>query len=361
MDIIIMHETVATHDAIGNDIEAMYFLLSKDYNCYVYANNRLNSKVEYIDKARLLSLICRNKCIVIYHHSVFWDEGYEILKEVKGQIIFKYHNITPEFFFENYSELHYSQCKKGRKQTEILIKEFPNAIWISDSHYNASELEGVNAEKSFVCPPFNKIEQWSKCSPDEKILKELLESDSINLMFVGRVVPNKGHKMLLDIVRVFCINYKRKIKLRIIGKFDDNLPSYNDLIKRYIEEFGISNVVEFIGEINDSSLVSYYLGSDLLVCTSEHEGFCVPVAEAQFFGLPVLALDQCAVPETLGKKQMLFDNDSSKFAAAIKIIYENQKYQKYLSDQGKINFNQRFSKEIITRKFKDIIFKTVGL
>lgn len=350
-----MHETVANHDAIGNDIEAMFFLLNERCNCYVYANNRLNSNVNYIDRIELNSLIRNSACIVIYHHSVYWHEGYEILKKVNGQIIIRYHNITPASFFKGYSDIYYSQCQKGREQTKTLINAFPNAIWVSDSYYDAEELEGVNKKKSFVCPPFNKIEQWAQCSPDENILKQLLEDDSINLLFVGRVAPNKGYQTLLDIVRVFCVNYKNKIKLRIIGKFDENLKKYNTLIEKYINEYEILDAVEFIGEINDSSLMSYYLGSDLLVCASEHEGFCVPIVEAQFFHLPVLALDECAVPETLGSGQLLFENDSAKFAAAIKIVYENPEYQKYLSRKGIENFNRRFRKEIITQQFNEIL------
>ena len=43
MDIVIMHQTVTKHDAIGNDIEAMYLLLKQKHNCFVYAENFLPS------------------------------------------------------------------------------------------------------------------------------------------------------------------------------------------------------------------------------------------------------------------------------------------------------------------------------
>jgi len=355
MDIVIMHKSVIPHDAIGNDIESMYLLLKKKYHCFVYAIDKLNTNVEYIDRKKLYSIICRDSCIVIYHHSVFWREGYDILKKVRGKIIFRYHNITPPSFFKNYSRVYYTQCKKGRKQTEILIKKFPDAMWISDSHYNAGELEGVSGQRSFICPPFNRIEQWSKCEPDKRLLEELSKDETINLLFVGRMVPNKGHYMLLDIIRVFCANYQEKVKLRIIGKFDYNLEKYTSLIRKIIGDYRISDMVEFIGEVTDSSLMAYYLGSDVLVCTSEHEGFCVPVIEAQFFGLPVLALDQCAVPETLGEKQLIFDHDPAKFAAAIKMICENLDMRKYLVGQGRENFNQRFREEIVAKKFNNIV------
>jgi glycosyltransferase involved in cell wall biosynthesis len=43
-----------------------------------------------------------------------------------------------------------------------------------------------------------------------------------------------------------------------------------------------------------------YASADVLVVTSAHEGFCVPVVEAMAAGLPVVAVDQGALPEVLG-------------------------------------------------------------
>jgi glycosyltransferase involved in cell wall biosynthesis len=38
----------------------------------------------------------------------------------------------------------------------------------------------------------------------------------------------------------------------------------------------------------------------VFACASEHEGFCVPLAHAMAFGLPILALARAAIPETTG-------------------------------------------------------------
>ena len=56
----------------------------------------------------------------------------------------------------------------------------------------------------------------------------------------------------------------------------------------------------------------------MLVVTSEHEGFCVPVVEAMAAGVPVVAFDQGAVPEVLGGAGVLVsDKDPYALAAAI--------------------------------------------
>jgi glycosyltransferase involved in cell wall biosynthesis len=56
----------------------------------------------------------------------------------------------------------------------------------------------------------------------------------------------------------------------------------------------------------------------VLVVTSEHEGFCMPVVEAMAAGVPVVAFDQGAVPEVLGGAGVLVaDKDPYALAAAI--------------------------------------------
>ncbi len=344
MRILLMHQTVATHDAIGNDIEIMFGLIREmGFECLVYAQNQLNKNVSYISKEDLSEYVQDRNTVVMYHHSVYWEEGEQILKSVKGQIVFRYHNITPEHFFENYNDFHYSQCKVGREQTKRLIKDYPDALWLVDSNYNALDLEGVEKSKITVCAPFHKIEQWSQCVLSDEIIQKLMNGKRINLLFVGRVAPNKGHLFLLEILRVFCLNYRNDIKLYIIGKKDDGLPGYNDLIDEKIIRYGLEDCVEFVGEINDSILASYYIGADLFVSASEHEGFCVPVIEAQYFGLPVVALSECAVPETGGDGIVLLDKNARKFAAAIKLLAEKKEWYSELRERGIRNYEERFS------------------
>jgi glycosyltransferase involved in cell wall biosynthesis len=66
-----------------------------------------------------------------------------------------------------------------------------------------------------------------------------------------------------------------------------------------VDELALQDVV-FTGHVEDDDLVAYYQVADLFLCLSEHEGYCVPLVEAFRFGVPVMALDAGAVPETLG-------------------------------------------------------------
>jgi glycosyltransferase involved in cell wall biosynthesis len=58
--------------------------------------------------------------------------------------------------------------------------------------------------------------------------------------------------------------------------------------------------VTVTGKVSEGAMYAYLRGADVLVCASEHEAFCIPVAHAMALGIPVVALGATAVPETLG-------------------------------------------------------------
>jgi len=72
------------------------------------------------------------------------------------------------------------------------------------------------------------------------------------------------------------------------------------------------------GWIPDADLPGLLAGAGLYVCAALHEGFGLPVIEAQAAGAPVLCSNRGALPETLGGVGVLFDpGDPAAFAAAL--------------------------------------------
>ncbi len=353
---LLIHGTITTHDAIGNDIAAMYELLSSKYDCKCFAINAWNRELAYVDEAGARDIIMDEEALVIFHHSVNWQLIEDMLTGYKCKLIIKYHNITPPEFFAPYKESDYLTCKLGREQTRRLVEKFPKALWLADSKYNALDLDGGNVS---VCPPFNKVDEWDHYSPDEDLLKSLLYEKRIKMLFVGRVAPNKGHLMLLDIVNQYIQKYGSDIKLYIIGKPD--AEKYSMEILNKIERLGIADNIEFIGEINDPILMSYYLGCDIYLNVSDHEGFCVPVIEAQKFRLPVIAKDSSAVGETLGEGQILLGEDVGKYVEEIHALMNDENRREQLREWGYKNYQSRFCHEKIASVFKDFLAEKAGV
>jgi glycosyltransferase involved in cell wall biosynthesis len=355
--IVFMSPHISCHDAVSNDIAMMYELL-KDigYHCVVYAEACYNKNLERISEKTLIRLIQRNDTIVIYHHSIFWNLGEYFLKKVRGKLIIRYHNVTPSKFFEPYCYEYAYQCQKGRDQTLRFVQKYPKAVWLTASVYNAQEISRVSPEHLKVCPPFHCIESLNEQGYDSSLLEQIKSKGAVQILFVGRMAPNKGHMLLLKILEEYIHTYGNNVFLHIIGKNDPKLQIYYNQIRQLIQDKNLSMHVEFIGEADDKQLLTYYLASDFFVCASEHEGCCIPLLEAQYCRLPVIALDRAAVSETLGVNQLSFaEKNAALFASAIYIISQNPAWRQTLIEQGIENFKERFTSEHITHLFFECI------
>lgn len=360
MKVVLLHQTIAKHDAIGNDIYHMYEIIKEKFECYVYCDYLINVSIDKIERNQLLDIISDKQNLVIYHHSVYWEDGEGILSKCKARVIIKYHNITPPEYFASYNDGYLFQCTKGREQTRRLYNTHKDALWICDSTYNTCDIPFDETDKKMVLPPFNNIKQWNDIKPDEVLLKSLVESKNVNLLFVGRVVPNKGHKHLIRIVKDYLDNYSNNICLYIVGKKGDGLSEYNDELNDMIKANKLDGKIKFIGEINDQILISYYLGCDFFICCSEHEGFCVPLLEAQYLNLPVIAMKSSAVADTLGENQIVLGKNIQEYSAAIKVLNEDTESKDFIIKNGVKNYNDRFTNARLVKDFKRIITEFTG-
>jgi L-malate glycosyltransferase len=72
------------------------------------------------------------------------------------------------------------------------------------------------------------------------------------------------------------------------------------------------------------------------VCLSEHEGFCVPLLEAMAHGVPIVAFDAAAVPETLGGAGLLLGSKRPGFVAeAVARVVGDDELRRALVDAGR--------------------------
>ncbi len=359
-----MHQTFLDGDAIGHDIQGMYDVCKKkNINVFVFCeNNYADIKYQTIDLNELKKKIKIKSNIVIYHHSIYWELGEKILHEVNCKVIIRYHNITPPHFFKGYSKRYFETTNAGRLQTKRLSNE-SRFFWLSDSNYNNSEvLElGVKSSLTEVVAPFHKIEHMDQVEVNTELLNSLIKNSIINVLFIGRVATNKGHKRICQVAKAYKELFGDNFIFWIVGGFDNEISKYNEEIQNYIHQWGLQDNVIFTQKIPIETLKSYILGSDLFLCLSEHEGFCVPLIECQYHKLPVVACQSTAIGETLGKEQMLFATfDEDMIASAIHEVATNKDVSNYIIEKGQENYYTRFTNDILERKFSDFIERVSG-
>jgi glycosyltransferase involved in cell wall biosynthesis len=231
---------------------------------------------------------------------------------LSGTRVLQYHNITPASFFAPYDPQLFRLAALGREQLRSLAGQVDLAL--GDSEFNRQELEDLGFAPTAVFPIAVDTERLTG-APRLPALEKILSDGLINILFVGRIVPNKrieDHIRLAELYKRYVDSYYRFI---FVGR-NDGVPRYYAAIRALILQYRmLPDRFVFPGPVTDAELAAYYRWADVYVSLSEHEGFCVPLVEAMATGVPVLAYGAGAVPETLGGAGMLFTPKDLEFAA----------------------------------------------
>jgi glycosyltransferase involved in cell wall biosynthesis len=259
------------------------------------------------------------KAGIFYHHSI-GSELTEHAANHSGPKALIYHNITPAKFFESFSADHSNLLARGRSDLGGLAHTFPIAVGVSD--YNAEELRKSGFSEPEVLPIPVDPQNWN-CPPDPNIM-DLFQDGCTNLLFVGRIAPNKCQHHLIEAFASY-LKIDQRSRLVLVG-YADPKDSYFKYLHRIIEEKKLDNHVVVTNRVSDSELHAFYRTAHLFWSMSEHEGFCIPLIEAMWFEVPILAFKSSAVPETLGNAGLLFTNkdDFLSLAALAKILVKDE-------------------------------------
>lgn len=110
--------------------------------------------------------------------------------------------------------------------------------------------------------------------------------DGKTLLWVGRISREKHPEEALRIFRRVH-DVDSSTRLLIVGDVDN--PRLKQEMRDYIARYELQDCVSFEGYTPDAS--SYYQKADLLLVTSEFEGFCLVLYEAAAYGLPIVMYD----------------------------------------------------------------------
>jgi L-malate glycosyltransferase len=249
-----------------------------------------------------------------------------------GARVLQYHNITPAAFFAPYDAGLFRLAALGRRELATLAGHVDLAL--GDSEFNRLELEETGFTRTGVLPIAVNTERITG-APRRPALEKILGDGLINILFVGRIVPNKrieDHIRLAEMYKRYVDSYYRFI---FVGRYD-GLPRYYAQVRALISEFQmLPDRFWFTGPVPDEDLAAFYRWADVYVSLSEHEGFCVPLVEAMAADVPVLAYAAGAVPETLGGAGVLFSPKDLEFAAEMMgtLVYDHAVRQQVIDGQ----------------------------
>lgn len=340
-------------DAIGNDVLLSYHALRRaGYQVRVLAGSWNAAYASLASEARVeADAWDDSRAILIYHHSIAWPAGEKILARSKNKIVVKYHNITPPEYFAPYARHYYLSCLHGLEATERLAKLRIDFLW-GASQFNADEFIrlGVPRERCRVTPPMHRVEEIAE-APLDAVITGAHRDGNPNILFVGAFRPNKGHFKAIETLAAYRRLSSKPARLFLVGSLDPALNGYVEDLKRHAASLEVEDGLFLAPSATLSQLRAYYMAASVFLCVSGHEGFCVPLVEAMYFRVPIMAWATTAVGETCGGCGRIFEaDDAGALAAGIDECIGNPAVARRLAEQGRLRYEKEFCPEVLAAR-----------
>ncbi len=168
------------------------------------------------------------------------------------------------------------------------------------------------------------------------------------ILYVGRLVENKGADLLIGALRDLIKNGKRNLKLILCGAAGYSRNELTPYIKKLhdLSEEIKDNVV-FTGYVSHEDLLDYYLVADLVVIPSlVEEGFCIVAIEAMAFGVPLIVPNRGGLGELvqdLGGGKLLDKVSEKTIEEAVEDFFLNEEKYKLSSKKNMKRVSQEFA------------------
>ena len=300
-----VHQVLATlgyGDAIGHEVLGIQRVLrAAGYTSEVFvetADPRLEDLT--IDYREMVGAVSPDDILI--HHFSIGSRASRTAYALPGRMVLVYHNITPpEYFIGVHKDL-VKLCFHGRRELMAYIPRCDLAL--GDSEYNRQELEALGFPSTGVLPVVPDFVHLDV--PPDRSLAADFDDEWTNVMFVGRVIPNKKFEDVIRAFHAYRTRHNPRSRLLLVGSYS-GFEKYLSMLHALVARLGTPDV-HFLGHVRNEELTALYDVADLFLCQSEHEGFCVPLIEAFYKQVPVIAYAATAVPATMDGGGILHDN-----------------------------------------------------
>jgi glycosyltransferase involved in cell wall biosynthesis len=248
---------------------------------------------------------------LVIHHFSIGSRASRTAFAVPSRMILVYHNITPPHYFLGEHAWLVRQCYHGRR--ELLAYRSRVELALGASEFNRQELVSLGFPRTAVLPAVPDFSHLD-VPPDTRIF-DAFDDDRVNILFVGRLIGNKRPDNVIRYARAYQSGFNPRSRLLLAGSHD-RFAGYLAELHALAAQVGARDV-HILGQVTNGELTALYDCADLFLCASEHEGFCVPIVEAFYKRVPVVARAAAAVPATMDGGGLLFDTDDPAEVAGL--------------------------------------------
>ena len=199
---------------------------------------------------------------------------------------------------------------------------------------------------------YNVIEDQTIRKKAEEIIPNL-QKRKLTMLAVGTMYPPKNYPRLLRThkrLREEGIDHD----LWILGEGEQRTQ-----LELFIRENSLEDSVTLFGF--QQNPYPYMKAADVIVCSSNYEGFSTVITESAILGKAIVTTDCSGMREILGESEfgLITENSDNAFTNGVRIMLSDhklrEKYSELALDRGK-----RFSMQNLVKETEDYLRKVVG-
>jgi glycosyltransferase involved in cell wall biosynthesis len=346
------------HDAVGNCARELQRRLSAlDPETRIFVEDMKRSVADSATPVQ--DMVLQPHDLLIYHYANFSSLAPSILGQ--GQTLLYYHNITPEHYFGAWDPDTAIAQRRARQQLARLVHQAIGCLSVSE--FNATELTSYGASAVATVGLFAHYDELIKEPTTDRLLRLRASwehrGSPQDWLFVGRLVPNKAQEELLSALALYRRLSGEDSSLTLIGR-----PFHRDYLlglRQLASDLEIGHRVHFLtGGLRARFLADHYRAARLFVSASLHEGFGAPLLEAMSLGLPVVAVDSSAVPETVGEAGFIVPPHDPLAIATAAQLASTEPLRTQLLERGHQRV-QFFANDAVWRRLSAAIRQLTGV
>jgi glycosyltransferase involved in cell wall biosynthesis len=309
-----VHQVLATlgdGDAIGNEVLGIQRVLrSAGYASEIFVETAARRIEPLTYSYHSLADFTHPDNLLIHHFSL-GSKASRTAYALPDRMTLIYHNVTPPEYFVSFYPALARLCFFGRRELRAYAQRCDLAL--GASAYNKQELDAAGFARTAVLPAIADFSHLD-VPPSELVTKQF-DDGWTNILFVGRLVPNKKIEDVIRSFHAYHTHFNPRSRLLIVGS-QAGLDRYAGALTHLVTALGQTQVT-LTGQVSNAELTAFYDVADLFLCASEHEGFCVPLIEAFYKQVPVLAYAAAAVPSTMDGAGILYDHKDPMHVATL--------------------------------------------
>jgi glycosyltransferase involved in cell wall biosynthesis len=285
---------------------------------------------------------------ILHSADIWYPFTYQAIKTKIPTIVTEWENIP--FIAEKPP---YAKMKKYSRE------QAAHFVAITEKAKKALVVEGVSPDRISVVPAGIDCERFKPAEKDVELVTQFgIPEDTLNILFVGRLVPEKGIFDLLNAFSMLSQNF-RNVLLIIVGS---GPPHTKVEIDRLLLNLKIGSKVKFLGGVKYSLMPKIHNLADIfclpsVATKSWEEQFGYALVEAMACGKPVVSTSTGSIPEVVkdGATGILVNpHDPHALKETLEALFLNERKRKTLGKSGRQLVLQKFEAEKIAKQLANI-------